>query len=71
MMEKRLTNEVLETLGKRFVENCTGQILHITFEQYIENPDHFDKLTDRFYEGCGICLHPTQGPKAINSVNAI
>ena len=62
---KRYRNEELDRLGDRFVENCIGQILHITFETYITDPERYDTLTDKFFNGCGICLHPTEGPKAV------
>ena len=54
----RLDDDELNRLGRRYVECCIGQILHITFDQYCRDPGRYDELVDLFYGAdFGICLH--------------
>ena len=65
-MRKNMEMDI-DKLGDWFVEEQIGRIFHITFEQYLSATDFYDSLMCAYNSGCGICLHPDHGPKAIES----
>lgn len=52
----RIQDEQLDLLADRFINNKVRQILKISFEQYLSNPDHYDGLVACFERGYGITI---------------
>lgn len=61
MIERRhevMTDERLELLAERFIGREVRELLHISFGEYVLDPEHYDGLVDALVSGRGLVGTP-------------
>jgi len=53
----RISDERLNHLADKFVENRIGELLKITFEQYLQDPDGYNQTAFYLLDGGALCTY--------------
>ncbi len=49
-----MTDALLDELGERFVSGHMRELLQVSFEKYLTDPEYYDELAERMKRGAGL-----------------